>query len=85
MTTRVMMYLFLIVDLIDIHAELIMPLPLKPLFLLVVLISYAVNVYWASLIVGALFKKEGKVGRREGPTLTINREKSAVDQQKKTA
>lgn len=85
MITRVMMYLFLIVDLIDIHAELIMPLPLKPLFLLVVLISYAVNIYWASLIVGALFKLEGKVGRREGPTLTINREKRAADQQKKTA
>lgn len=74
MITRVMMYLFLILDLIDIHAELIMPLPLKPLFLLVVLISYAVNIYWASLIVGALFKKEGKVGRREGPVLSLSRQ-----------
>lgn len=75
MTTRVMMYLFLIVDLINIHAELIMPLPLKPLFLLAVLISYAVNVHWASLIVRALVGKEPRVGRRDGPTLTVKRDK----------
>lgn len=70
--TRIMMYLFMIVDIIQLHAELIMPLPLKPLFLLAVIISYGVNLYWASLIVGALFGKEGGGKRRGGPTLTVN-------------
>ncbi|CAN0237314.1 unnamed protein product [Ascophyllum nodosum] len=72
LATRILMYLFMILDIIQLHAELIMPLPLKPLFLLAVVISYVVNLYWASLIVGALFGKEGAGKRRGGPTLTVN-------------
>lgn len=72
LVTRIMMYLFMIMDLIQLHAELVMPLPLKHLFMVAVFISYVVNVYWASLIVGALLGKEGGGKRRGGPTLTLN-------------
>lgn len=73
LATRIMMYLFMILDIIQLREELNMPLPLKPLFLLAVIISYVVNLYWASLIVGALlFGKEGEGKRRGGPTLTVN-------------
>lgn len=81
LVTRILMYLFMILDIIQLHAELIMPLPLKPLFLLAVVISYVVNLYWASLIVGALLGKEGGGKRRGGPTLTVNH----PDTQKKVA
>lgn len=72
LVTRILLYLFMIMDIIQLHAELIMPMPLKPCFLLAVVISYVVNLYWASLIVGALFGKEGGGKRRGGPTLTVN-------------
>ncbi|CAM9847514.1 unnamed protein product, partial [Ectocarpus fasciculatus] len=71
LVTRIMLYLFMILDIIQLYAELIMPMPLRSVFLGAVVVSYVVNLYWAWLIVGALFfGNEGK--RRGGPTLTVN-------------
>lgn len=70
--TRIMMYLFMIVDIIQLYAELLMPMELRNVFLAAVVVSYVVNLYWASLIVGALFGKEGDGKPRGGPTLTLN-------------
>ncbi|CAM9758563.1 unnamed protein product [Pylaiella littoralis] len=71
LATRIMMYLFMILDIIQLYAELIMPMPLRSIFLGAVVVSYGVNLYWASLIVGALFGKEGDGKPRGGPTLTL--------------
>lgn len=81
LATRILMYLFMILDIIQLHKKLDMPLPLQPLFLLAVVISYVVNLYWAYLLVGALCGNEGEGKRRGGPTLTVNH----PDTQKKKA
>ncbi|CAM9315945.1 unnamed protein product [Scytosiphon promiscuus] len=72
LATRILMYLFMILDIIQLYAELIMPMPLRSVFLGAVVVSYVVNLYWASLLVGALFGKEGGGKRRGGPTLTVD-------------